>query len=325
VLLALRRWVKSALAMPGALLAMGLLAAIVLHGLGLSAPAYGWYLPSLGTLTVWFPFAAIGSSHLTWSMLPHLLAESLAVSIVALISLLTKVASFEVARQTSADLNREFRAQGFGSLLAAPLGGLTAGLQNGASRLLEYAGGTRMSGVATSLVLGAVAVMNLDLPSLIPIPIAAGLVFYLGYTFAADALWRPYVQRAWFDMLLAIGIAIVCIQYGYLVGVLGGIVGACIHFAVSYARIGAVRRHVTRAQFASNIDRSAEAAKHLRESGDAIQLYWLAGYIFFGSSEGVFERVRGHVEALPPGRVSYVILDFALVSRADSSAIFSLA
>ena len=325
VLLGLRRWVKSALALPGALLAMGVTATIILHGLGLSAPAHGWYLPSLGALKVWFPFAAMRSSHLTWSMVPSLLAESLAVSIVALISLLTKVASFEVARKTSADLNREFRAQGLGSLLAAPFGGLTAGLQNGASRLLEYTGGTRMSGVATSLILGAVAVANLDLPGLIPIPIAAGLVFYLGYTFTADALWRPYVQRAWLDMLLAIGIAIVCIRYGYHVGVLGGIVGACIRFAVSYARIGAVRRHVTRAQFASNIDRSAEAAKHLRESGDAIQLYWLAGYIFFGSSEGVFERVRGHVEALPPGRVSYVILDFALVSRADSSAIFSLA
>jgi sulfate permease, SulP family len=325
VLLALRRWVKSALAMPGALLAMGMIAAIVLHGLGLSAPAHGWYLPSLGSLAAWFPFAAMGNSQLTWSMLPPLLAESLAVSIVALISLLTKVASLEVARQTPADLNREFRAQGFGSMLSAPFGGLTAGLQNGGSRLLEYAGGTRMSGVASSLVLGAVAVANINLPGLIPIPIAAGLVFYLGYTFIVDALWRPYVQRAWLDMLLAIGIAIVCIRYGYLVGVLGGIVGACILFAVSYARIGAVRRHVTRAQFASNIDRSVEAARHLRETGDAIQLYWLAGYIFFGSSEGVFERVRGDVEALPPGRVSYVILDFALVSRADSSAIFSLA
>ncbi|MBO0758108.1 MAG: hypothetical protein J2P54_19855, partial [Bradyrhizobiaceae bacterium] len=55
VLLALRRWVKSALAMPGALFAMGLTAAIVLHGLGLSAPVQGWYLPSLGTLTFWLP------------------------------------------------------------------------------------------------------------------------------------------------------------------------------------------------------------------------------------------------------------------------------
>jgi SulP family sulfate permease len=325
VLLALRHWVKSALAMPVALLATGLIATIVLHGLGLSAPAQGWYLHSLGTLTVWSPFAAMGRSHITWPMLPPLLAESLAVSIVALISLLTKVASLEVVRQASADLNREFRAQGLGSLLAAPFGGLTAGAQPGSSQLLKHAGGTRMSGVAASLVLGAIAMANLDLPGLIPIPIAAGLVFYLGYTFIFDALWRPFLQRAWLDILLAIGIAIVCIRYGYLVGVLGGIIGACIHFAVSYARIGVVRRHVTRAVFASNIDRSAESAKHLRESGDAIQLYWLAGYIFFGSSEGVFERVRSHVEALPPGRVSYVILDFALVSRADSSAVFSLA
>src|SRR5262249_39981486 len=108
------------------------------------------------------------------------------------------------------------------------------------------------------------------------------------------------------------------------VGVLGGIIGACLLFAASYARIGAVRRHVTRAQFASNVDRSAEAAAHLRETGDAIQLYWLAGYIFFGSSEGVFERVRADVEAWRPGKVKYVILDFAAVPSADTSAIFSL-
>jgi sulfate permease, SulP family len=326
VLLLLRRWVRSALAMPAALLWMGVTMAIALHAAGLSAPTEGWYLPSLGTLTAWFPFAAFGRSHLTWAMLPPILAESLAVSIVALISILTKVASLEVVRQTSADLNREFRAQGYGGLLAVPLGGLTAGLQNGSSRLLEHAGGTtRMSGVAASLVLGAIAVANIDLPGLIPIPIAAGLVFYLGYTFIVDALWRPYVQRAWWDIALAIGIAVVCVRYGYLVGVLGGIAGACLLFAISYARIGVIRRHVTRAQFASNVDRSAEARKHLREIGDAIQVYWLAGYVFFGSSEGVFERVSSDVEALPPGRVSYVILDFALVSGADSSAMFSLA
>src|SRR5262249_34938907 len=145
--------------------------------------------------------------------------------------------------------------------------------------------------------------LNFDLPGLIPIPVVAGLVYYLGYTFLVDALWRPYVQRAWLDILLAVGIAIACVQYGYLVGVLGGIIGGCLLFAGSYARIGAVRRHVTRAQFASNVDRSAEAGAHLRETGDAIQLYWLAGYIFFGSSEGVFERVRDDVEALPPGKV----------------------
>jgi sulfate permease, SulP family len=325
VLLALRYSVKSALAMPGALLAMTIAGAMVLRGLGLSAPEQGWYLHSLGTLSAWFPFAAMRTSHFTWSMAPSLISELLAVSVVALISLVTKVSSTEVSRQTSGDLDREFRANGIGSLIAAPLGGLTAALQIGTSRLLEHLGsGARTSGIACSLMLGFVALLNFDLPGFIPIPVVAGLVYYLGYTFLVDALWRPYVQRAWVDILLAVGIAVACVQYGYLVGVLGGIIGACLLFAASYARIGAVRRHVTRAQFASNVDRSAEAGAHLRESGDAIQLYWLAGYIFFGSSEGVFERVRDDVEALPPGKVKYVILDFAAVPSADTSAIFSL-
>jgi sulfate permease, SulP family len=166
---------------------------------------------------------------------------------------------------------------------------------------------------------------SFDLPGLIPIPIIAGLVFYLGYTFITDALWRPYAQRAWMDLFLAVAIAIVCVEYGYLFGVLAGLICACMLFAMSYARLGVVRRHVTRAQFASYVDRSPEASEYLRQGGDAVQIYWLSGYIFFGSSESVFERIRNDIEASLPRQVSYVILDFGMVSGADSSVLVSLA
>ena len=94
---------------------------------------------------------------------------------------------------------------------------------------------------------------------------------------------------------------------------------------LSYAHLGVVHRHMTRAQFAGYVDRTAGASVYLRENGEAIQMYWLAGYVFFGSSENVFERIRGDIEALPRGRARYVILDFGMVSGADSSAIVSLA
>ena len=68
VLLALRRWVKWALALPVALVAMSLASAVALHGLGLSGPRHGWYLPSLGALTPWLPLEAVRASQLTWSM-----------------------------------------------------------------------------------------------------------------------------------------------------------------------------------------------------------------------------------------------------------------
>lgn len=326
VLLALRRFVKSAFTLPAALLAMCLAGTIVLRSLGLSGPEHGWYLHSLGRLTMWQPFEATRASHLTWAMMPGLLPQLFAVAVVALISLVTKVSSIEVTQQTSGDLDREFRAHGIGSLIAAPLGGLTASLQVGTSSLLQHAGSaTRMSGVACALALGVVGLSNFDLPGLVPIPIITGLVFYLGYTFLVDALWRPFAQRAWLDLALSLAIMILCIRFGYLFGVLAGLVCACVLFAVSYASLGVVRRHVTGAQIASHVDRPIEVASYLREVGAAVQLYWLSGYIFFGSSEGVFERIRANIEAVPaPQRVAYVVLDFGMVSGADSSAVVSL-
>jgi SulP family sulfate permease len=325
LLMVLRHWVKSAFAMPVALVAMWLAGVIVLQKLGLSEPEHGWYFRSLGTLTRWSPFEAARTTHLTWQTIVGLIPELLAVTIVALISLVTKVSSIEVTRQTSGDLDREFWAHGIGSLVAAPFGGLTSSLQVGTSRLLEQAGGaTRMSGVVCALALGAVGLASFDLPGLIPKPIVAGLVFYLGCTFIIDALKRPYAQRAWLDLLLALAIMTVCLMEGYLIGVLIGVVCACIAFAISYARLGVVRRHSSRAQFASYVDRAPDASECLRNAGESVQIYWLSGYIFFGSSEGVFERIRDDVEKLRPQRVAYVILDFGMVSGADSSAVVSL-
>ena len=325
VLLALRRWVKSPIALPAALVVMWLTSVAALQRLGLSGPEHGWYLRSLGTLIPWAPLEATRTSDLNWPMLIRLVPELVAVAIVALISLVTKVSSIEVARQAAGNLDREFRAHGIASLVAAPFGGLTSSLQVGTSQLLAYAGGTRMSGVACALALGVVAVANLNLPGLVPIPVIASMVCYLGYAFIADAVRRPFSQRAWLDLGLAVGIAAVCVEYGYLIGVLGGLVCACVLFAMSYARLGVVRRHATRAQFASYVDRSPEASKFLLESGDAIHIYWLSGYIFFGSSEGLFERIRADIDALPPQTVQYVIINFGMVSGADSSAIASLA
>ena len=326
VLLAIRRWVQFASAIPAALLAMWLVGTIALDALGLADPAHGWYLPSLGAMSRWSPLETARASELSWPMIVGLVPQLLAVAIVALISLVTKVSSLEVARQGSANLDRELRAHGLASLIAAPFGGLTSSLQVGTSRLLEQAGGaTRMSGVFCALILGLVGIANFNLPGLIPIPVVAGVVFYLGYAFIVDALKRPFAQRAWLDLALALAMMIVCVQYGYLTGVLVGLVCGCVIFAVSYARFGVVRRHVTRAEFTSFVDRSREAAAYLRDAGDAIQVYWLSGYIFFGSSEGMFERIRSDVEALAAGRVTYVILDFGAVPGTDASAIVSLA
>jgi len=104
---------------------------------------------------------------------------------------------------------------------------------------------------------------------LIPLPIAAGLVFQLGWGFLVDAFSKALRQRDWLNLALALVIAVACVRFGYVVGVIGGVICACLMFAAGYARVGVVRQHLSRAQFAGNVNRSTEASHYLSEAGEA--------------------------------------------------------
>jgi SulP family sulfate permease len=236
------------------------------------------------------------------------------------------VSTLEVARKTSGSLDCEFRAHGIASLVAAPFGGLMCSLQTGTSRLLEQAGGaTRMSGIACALTLGAVGIAQLNLPALIPIPIVAGLVFYLGLhvprrravaPLSATLLARSAVSGRHHGGMHRLRL------FGRGAGWIAGRLRFVRDQLCAPGRCPAPRYASTVCKLRVAFDGASE---YLRRTGEAIQLYWLSGYIFFGSSEGMLERIRNHIEALPPRQVSYVILDFAAVPGADSSAVQSLA
>jgi SulP family sulfate permease len=326
LLLLSRRHVRSALALPLTLLGLIVAGALVLHGLGLGGRDQGWYLPAPDTLVAWSPWAAWQAWPLPARETLALLPELLAVSAVVVVSLVSKVAALEVARQCPADLDQELRAHGLGTLAAVPLGGHAAMMGLGTSRLLEAAGGaTRLSGAACAVMLLAVGLSGVDLLALVPLPILVGLVFYLGWGFVVDGLGRLAAQRDVRNGLLALAIGAACVSVGYLAGVLGGIVAASLLFAASYARLGAVRLHLSRTLYEGHVSRPAEASRRLREAGEQIQIHWLAGYLFFGSSESVFDHVRRTLQDRPAGSVRYVILDFDRVTGADASAALSLA
>jgi SulP family sulfate permease len=136
---------------------------------------------------------------------------------------------------------------------------------------------------------------------------------------------RSPAHRAWTDFGLALVIMAAIVVQGYLAGIMFGVVAACLMFAVSYGRISVIRRHLTRSVVASNMDRSAPISRHLQEHGERIHLFWLSGYIFFGSSNGLYEKLvaemgEGSKDAAP----RFAILDFADVTGFDTSAVMSL-
>jgi sulfate permease, SulP family len=242
-----------------------------------------------------------------------------------MISLIVKTVGLETQRSVSANLNSEFRATGLANLIVAPLGGLAASVLIGPTRGLTEAGGsTRWSGMIAAVLVGLVVAFKVNVAAVVPVPILGGLILYLGVTVIQDSLKRVWAQRDWGTLAFALTVAVVCIRFGYIAGVLLGFVGACLLFAASYHRVGLIRREASRAVIASDVDHGADGMAILRERGDEIVIYWLSGYIFFGSSDVIFERLRAAVGTNQLRTIRYAVLDFAGVTGADASATASL-
>jgi SulP family sulfate permease len=155
--------------------------------------------------------------------------------------------------------------------------------------------------------------------SLVPTPLVAGLLIWLGLQF----LWKWTVgnrhESNAFDMCMVLTILFVVVRYGYVAGVAIGILMACIIFSVRYARVPFIKHHVSLAERRSNVGRSPEATVVLSRLGRSVPILQLQGYLFFGTTHGLQERVTTML-----ADAQAVVLDFKLVNGLDSSAALGL-
>ena len=321
----LRRWAHPYLALPIAFVAVLVLLDVILFGAVPDEVRRVWFLPSFGKLALWWPLSSITRSDIDWGVIAQNAADIGAVSWITAISMLLDVSSLEVARQQSADLDKELRTNGIANILAGVFGGMGGNLSlNGAIMLEESGAVTRWGGVFVALTCAVVLFAGADIGAYVPKAILGGMLAYLGAVILVE-VWQSPAQGSWVDWSFGIAIMLVICNFGYLQGVALGVAVACLMFALSYSRIGVVRRHLTRQEFSSNVERSREQSLLLREEGKRLHVLWLSGFIFFGSSNVIFERIRQVIEQQRDRPVEYVALDFSRVSGLDTSATLSLA
>ena len=321
----LGRWVPDYLALPLAFFAFLLVLDASLFGIvNDEAVKSAWFLPSLGELSLWWPITAVMGEGVDWGVIALSSAEIGSFCGVMAIALLLDVSSLEVARQKSGDLDQEFRSNGLANLLASGLGGFGGSLSMNGCLLLDESGATtRWAGVIVGLVCAAILFSGADVGSVVPKAILGGMLVYLGVMILIE-LWEAPAQSSWMEWALTGAMTLAIINFGYFMGVVLGVVGACLMFALSYSRIGVIRRHLTRDDFSSNVERSPEQTRLLREEGKRLHVFWLSGFIFFGSSNGLFERIKRVIQSQQDKPVGYVVLDFGSVPGLDTSAVLSL-
>ena len=158
----------------------------------------------------------------------------------------------------------------------------------------------RVAGLIAAAVPLAAVVFGASVIELIPRMIVGGVLVFLGLAFLVEWVWdkRKVLPPVEYGVVLVI--LAVIIGQGFLPGVVLGLVLAVVLFAVNYGRIELVREVPFGETYHSNVDRPPPSGRRCSD-GRGVQILRVNGFLFFGSANGLLERIRKRVEAGPCG------------------------
>jgi sulfate permease, SulP family len=266
--------------------------------------------------------AAIGNY--PWHLLPDLSGDLFAVVFVTATSTLFNTAGIEVAAQREANLERELNVTGVANIVAGALGGYAGCISVTRSMLCFNAGGIgRLCGLTMAVICVLMLAVAPALLGYMPKFVLGGLLIYLG----ADQLHKWIVEArrrlSIVEYLSLLAIIVIIAKWGFVSGILIGVVIGCATFALSAARIESIKFSFNGAEYRSSLDRSRDDQALLAEHGGKIQGLNLQSYLFFGSANRLYQYVKAMLQRHPECR--YLVFDFKLVTGIDSSAAYSFA
>lgn len=288
------------------------------------AQKLGWLFESLPPIHFMLPWKASEFAAYPWQMLPDLAGDLIAVVFVTATTTLFNTAGVEVATQREADLERELNVSGLANIMAGAAGGYAGCISVSRTILNHSAGGSsRLSGLTVAVISVLMLAVAPGLLGYMPKFVLGGLLIYLG----ADQLHRWIIESrkrlSNMEYLSLLAIIVIIVSWGFVPGVLIGIVIGCATFAFSAARIDAIKFSFDGTEYRSSLDRSRDDQAILSAHGLAIQGLNLQSYLFFGSANRLYQHVKALLGRHPECR--YLVFDFKLVTGIDSSAAYSFA
>ena len=318
------RLVKRPLVIP-AVLGIGVVAfavGMVVTGSSLDEARHGsWLLGPFEVARLWQPwtFRALGGAD--WSSVLSQWFEIGSAVLVGSIAILFNISGSEIVLHQDLDTNRELRDAGVLNIVSGALGGIPGYHALSLTALAERMSvNARVAGLVAALVPLAAVVFGASVVEVIPRMLVGGVLVFLGLAFIVEWVWdkRKTLPRVEYAVVLVIVAGI--IGKGFLPGVVIGLVMAIVLFAFNYGRIELVHEVAFGDTFRSNVDRPAAERAALRTMREQVQILRVNGFLFFGSANGLLERIRKRVAAAPP---RFLVMDLRRVSGVDSSAVMS--
>jgi SulP family sulfate permease len=284
----------------------------------------GWTFPPPPRAAFMLPWHTDDLARYPWFAVPDLLGNLVAVIFVTASSTLFNTTGIEVAVHREANLERELNITGAANILTGVLGGYS-GCSSISRSVLNFSSGGRgrLSGLTAAVLSLLMLAIAPELLGFIPKFVLGGLLLYLG----ADQLHKWIIESrkrlSKLEYLSLVAIIVIIVGWGFVPGILIGVIIGCATFAFSAARVESIKYSFDGAEYRSSLDRSRDDQEVLLAHGGKIQGLNLQSYLFFGSANRLYQHVKRLLQERPECR--YLLFDFKLVTGVDSSAAYSFA
>jgi SulP family sulfate permease len=309
-----------------------LVAAIIVFYLGMliagistgQATHQGLLLGGMQEEIVWSPFSLKNFLAADWTAILGQSGNISIILILSLLSLLLNTSALELTTERDIDFDRELRAAGTANLLSG-LGGGMVGYHTLSTSILSYrlGGRNRVVGILAGLFCGLMLFTGPKWLALFPKAILGGLLLYLGLGFLDEWVIRGRKKLLPLDYIVVVSILVVIAATDFLIGVAVGLGATIILFVINYSQVKIIRHAHSGADLRSNVERSDFHRRKLKELGGHLQILELQGFIFFGTANSLFAKIKSRLTDPQQEPPSYFLLDFSRVSGLDSSAVFS--
>ena len=239
----------------------------------------------------------------------------------AALSLLLNASGIEIAQRSQLSFDDELKSAGLANLAAGFVGGLPGWQSITLQHLVASSKKNPVGAIIVSSVSIGIVFLGPRLLGFIPLFVVGGVILGLGIDLVFNWLVQARSAMTTTDYLVAVSVVAATIGFGFVTGVIVGVMAAVVLFLVEYSNIAVVHSSASGANYRSNVDRPEQDMRTLQASGSSIEIVRLHGFVFFGTADRLVGFLRN---LLTSGATRYLILDGTRITGLDGSAVHTL-
>ncbi|KAG1691603.1 hypothetical protein DVH05_026766 [Phytophthora capsici] len=286
---------------------------------------FSWDPEVVAQTPMWFPWAEIDFSQVHWHTLTHECMEFM-ISLIILGALKYSVATTSLSTLFGRDISpdNEMRVIGMANL-ASGLMGCCGGCHylSAMGIMKQFEAHEKVPALVCAFLVVLLWMDGIRMLQFVPKFIFGGLLLSVGLHFLEAYLVTPFHFLKPIEKFTVVLITSSFLVIGMLESVAMGIIISMIELIWRIHAVGCVHHETTGALTRSAVDRTPEQTAYLDAEGSAIFVLRLQGYLFFGTSVNLLERMETRVHSLDFPKLKFVIIDFGLVPSFDATALLN--